>query len=151
MSLTLLKSAAAPDPRADKGLHKFKYSLFVSDNGVCQSDVVRCAYELNCPICVSGGNKGERSFAGVDNPAVILDTVKYAEDGSKDLIVRLYESRGSFTKTKISFGFDIKEAYITNMIEENLENANAENNEISVALNAFEVKTIKIKVKGNKI
>ena len=147
MSLTLLKSAAAPDPRADKGLHKFKYSLFVSDNGVCQSDVVRCAYELNCPICVSGGNKGERSFAGVDNPAVILDAVKYAEDGSKDLIVRLYESRGSFTKTKISFGFDMKEAYITNMIEENLENVNAENNEISVALNAFEVKTIKIKVR----
>ena len=147
MSLTLLKSAAAPDPHADKGLHKFTYSLFVSDNGVCQSDVVRRAYELNCPVCVSGRNKGEKSFVSVDNPGVILDTVKYAEDGSKDLIVRLYESRGSFAKTKISFGFDIKEAYITNMIEENLENVNAENNEIAVALNAFEVKTIKIKVR----
>ena len=33
------------------------------------------------------------------------------------------------------------------MIEENLENVNAENNEIAVALNAFEVKTIKIKVR----
>ena len=150
MSLTLLKSAAAPDPHADKGLHKFTYSLFVSDNGVCKSDVVRRAYELNYPVCVSDGNKGEKSFAGVDNPGVILDTVKYAEDGSKDLIVRLYESRGSFAKIKISFGFDIKEAYITNMIEENLENINAENNEIAVALNAFEVKTIKIKVKGNE-
>lgn len=33
------------------------------------------------------------------------------------------------------------------MIEEDLKNVNIENNEISVSLNAFEVKTIKIKVR----
>jgi alpha-mannosidase len=83
----------------------------------------------------------------IDNPGVILETVKYAENESGDIIVRLYESTGGLKQTEIQFGFDIKEAYITNMIEENLENVNAENNEIAVALNAFEVKTIKIKVR----
>lgn len=150
MSLTLLKSAAAPDPHADKGIQTFTYSLLVSDKGICQSDVVRRAYELNCPACISAGNKGEKSFVGIDNSAVILDTIKYAEDSSGDLVVRLYESQGSFAKTKINFGFDVKEAYLTNMIEDKLENADLKNNEISITLNAFEVKTLRIKAKDIK-
>ena len=64
--------------------------------------------------------------------------------------MRLYESQGSFAKTKINFGFDVKEAYLTNMIEDKLENADLKNNEISITLNAFEVKTLRIKAEDIK-
>ena len=147
MSLTLLKSAAAPDPHADKGMHKFTYSLLISDKGICQSEVVRRAYELNCPTFTANGNKGEKSFVRIDNPEVILETVKYAENESGDIIVRLYESTGGLKQTKIQFGFDIKEAYLTNMLEENTEKIDVKNNEISLELKAFEVKTIRIKTR----
>lgn len=147
MSLTLLKSAAAPDPHADKGMHKLTYSLLISDKGICQSEVVRRAYELNCLTFTASGNKGEKSFVRIASPAVILETIKLAEDESGDIIVRLYESTGGLKQTKIQFGFDIKEAYITNMIEENTGKIDVKNNEISLELKAFEVKTIRIKTR----
>ena len=83
----------------------------------------------------------------IASPAVILETIKLAEDESGDIIVRLYESTGGLKQTKIQFGFDIKEAYITNMIEENTEKIDVKNNEISLELKAFEVKTIRIKTR----
>lgn len=147
MSLTLLKSAAAPDPHADKGVNKFTYSLLVSDKNVCQSDVVRRAYELNCPVYIGSGKKEERSYIKIDNSAAILDTVKYAEDGSGDLILRLYESRGALAQVNIRFGSDIKEACITNMLEEKIQQIKADNNTAFILLNAFEVKTLRIKIR----
>ena len=147
MSLTLLKSAAAPDPHADKGMHKFTYSLFVSDKNVCQSDVVHRAYELNCPVYIGGGKREEKSYISVDNQNAILDTVKCAEDGSGDLIVRMYESYGTLSQTKIRFSFDVRNAYVTTMLEENAESVDIRNNEISVILKPFEIKTLRIKVR----
>ena len=73
--------------------------------------------------------------------------MKYAENESGDIIVRLYESTGGLKQTKIQFGFDIKEAYLTNMLEENTEKIDVKNNEISLELKAFEVKTIRIKTR----
>ena len=119
----------------------------ISDKGICQSEVVRRAYELNCPTFTASGNKGEKSFVRIASPAVILETIKLAEDESGDIIVRLYESTGGLKQTKIQFGFDIKEAYITNMIEENTEKIDVKNNGISLELKAFEVKTIRIKTR----
>ena len=83
----------------------------------------------------------------IASPAVILETIKLAEDESGDIIVRLYESTGVLKQTKIQFGFDIKEAYLTNMLEENTEKIDVKNNEISLELKAFEVKTIRIKTR----
>ena len=151
MSLTLLKSAAAPDPFADKGIHKFTYALlpFAGEEG--KSDVVRHGYELNCPVHMVqekipfAQNLQEKSFIRIDNPSVILDTVKLAEDGSGDLVLRLYESTGGLEKAKISFGFPVVEADFANLLEKGEDKLSVENNGINVTLKAFEIKTIRIR------
>lgn len=151
MSLTLLKSAAAPDPFADKGIHKFTYALlpFAGEEG--KSDVVRHGYELNCPVHMVqkkipfAQNLQEKSFIRIDNPSVILDTVKLAEDGRGDLILRLYESTGGLEKAKISFGFPVAEASFTDLLEEGEDQFSVENNCMDVTLKAFEIKTVRIR------
>ena len=151
MSLTLLKSAAAPDPFADKGIHKITYALlpFAGEEG--KSDVVRHGYELNGPVhMVQGQIPGaqdwkEKSFLRIDNPSIILDTVKLAEDGSGDMILRIYESTGGLEKAKITFGFPVAKAGFTDLLEEGENQLSVENNCIGVTLKAFEIKTIRIR------
>lgn len=76
----------------------------------------------NCPVCFGGGKREEKSYISSENKNVILDKIKYAEDASGDLIVRMYESCGTLSQTKIKFNFDVNSAYVTNMLEENEKN-----------------------------
>ena len=51
-------------------------------------------YRANlAPRTVKGGHPVEPLFT-VDNQALVVEAVKLAEDGSGDVIVRLYESLG---------------------------------------------------------
>ena len=52
--------------------------------------------------------------------------------GSGDIIVRLYERINTLTQTTLNFGFDIKEAYLTNMLEENLSELDVIDNKIDL-------------------
>lgn len=38
----------------------------------------------------------------VDNPAIVVESVKLAEDRSGDVVVRLYESRGAPAKASVT-------------------------------------------------
>lgn len=146
MSLTLLKSSVRPAFKADKGVHHFTYSFMPFGGAFVDSDVVRNAYELNCPVIVRKGYADEKSFLKVSEDNVIIDTVKMAEDGSGDLIVRMYESKNTHTVCKLSADFDIKEAYITDMLENKSEKAKCEGNEISLQMRAFEIVTLRLTV-----
>ena len=109
------------------------------------SDVVKNGFELNCPVMVKNGFMEEKSMLNVLDKNIIVDTVKTAEDGSGDIIVRLYESMNTLTQTTLGFGFDIKEAYITNMLEENIEKAEVKENAINLTIKPFEVITLRVK------
>ena len=144
MSLTLLRASVNPAPYTDKGIHKFTYSFMPFEN-MSYDGLTREGYELNCPIRLKRGYAEERSLLTVSESNIIIDTVKYAEDGSGDIIVRLYECVNSYTQCGLKFGFDIERAYITNMLEENINSANVESGEILLDFKAFEVKTLRIK------
>ena len=113
-----------------------------------ESTIVDEAYELNSPVVVKTGDAGEKSFMSISNRNIIADTVKLAEDGSGDVIIRLYESKGGYKNTVIKFNADIKEAYITDMLEKNPTKVDVKNNEISLNFKAFEVITLRIKNKN---
>ncbi len=91
------------------------------------------------------GAAEEKSLLNVPEKNVIIDNVKLAEDGSGDLIIRLYECQNSYTNAKLSFGFDVKCVCLTNMIEEGCDKLNVENNSVEVALRGFEVVTLRVK------
>ena len=145
MSLTLLTAGAMPDLNADKGKHSFVYSVMPFAESLCDSDVVKAAYELNCPSVVKSGFMAEKSFVKVSEGNLIIDTVKLAEDGSEDVIIRLYEGVNLRTKGSIKLGFDVKEVWVTNMLEENIESLEVKDGRVDIIAKAFEAVTLRIK------
>lgn len=103
---------------SDKGRHSFTYSIMPFNENFCDSRVIEEAYELNCPVVVKEGFAEEKSLMNISENNIIIDTVKFAEDGSGDVIIRMYESGNTSTSCTLKFGFEAKEVYITNMLEE---------------------------------
>jgi alpha-mannosidase len=98
--LSLLRAPLFPDPTADQGMHRFTVALR-PDAAI--GDAVAEGYRLNLPLREAGGRI--EPLLVVDDPAVVVEAVKLAEDGSGDVVVRLYESRGSRATARITAGF----------------------------------------------
>jgi alpha-mannosidase len=92
IQLSLLRAPLIPDMFADKGIQEFTYSFYTDHCSFNQSDVIRQGYELNYPAACGNLRIGEKSFFQVSNRNIILETLKFAEDGSRDIILRLYEA-----------------------------------------------------------
>lgn len=147
INLTLLKSAMAPDMRADIGLHRFTYSLYTWNGSLADSPVVQEAYDLNVPVMVLRGKGGEGSVFSVSTPNVVIETVKLAEDGSGDIIVRLYESKRMATRCILAINLPVEEASLVNMLEEGEADLMLEKGHIVIDFRAFEIKTIRLKIR----
>jgi alpha-mannosidase len=145
MSLTLLKAPLVPDMDADRGLHEFTYAFYAWNGPFFASGVTREAYELNCPVTVVPGLAGARSLFRVDRPEIIIDTVKLAEDGSKDLIVRLYEAMNTTTRTCLTTTLPVAGAAQTNMLEEFQQELPLRDGQIELNFRPFEIKTLRLK------
>lgn len=148
LNLTLLKSALAPDMNADKGVQTFSYALYAWNGPFAGSDVVREAYDLNIPVMTVPGAAGERSLFTVDAPNVIVETVKPAEDGSADIVVRLYEAKRMATRCNLSTTLPIEGALQANMLEEAEGELACCGGAIALEFRPFEIKTIRLKVES---
>ena len=153
--LTLLRGTTAPDPDADLGDHNFSYSL-LPHQGSWDEETVKEAYALNNPLLVWGEKSGISldsstadgfSLAALNQPNLVIETIKRAEDG-EGLIIRLYETqrkRGSFTLTT---GFPIKKAWRTNILEENQESLLVKKNQVEGFIKPYQIYTIRV-IPGN--
>lgn len=149
MSLTLLRAPTWPDETSDLGVHHFTYGFTFWNSAFLDSPVVREAYELNYPVSLApGGSPEPQSLLRIDQANVIAETVKLAEDGSGDWIVRLYESKGASVACKLDVGRSLKAVYETNMLEEIMAELAHEGEEISLQISPFEVKTIRLRLYG---
>jgi alpha-mannosidase len=144
MNLTLLKSALAPDPVADKGEQNFTYSIYYWNGSFGDCNVVREGYELNYPVLVHPGEAGEASIFNIDASNIILETVKLAEDGSDDIIVRLYESKRMLTHSMLSTILPVNKAMQTDMLERNQSELPVSKGKIELDFRPFEIKTIRL-------
>ena len=109
-----------------------------------ESPVTREAYDLNVPMVTAAGSCPAFSAFGVDAPNVFIDTVKPAEDGSGDLILRLYEAKRADTDCRLRIGVPVRRAYLCSMLEENQEELPVQNGCAELHFRTFEVKTIRI-------
>jgi len=151
MDLNLLRSTSSPGTYADLGVHEFTYSLFPHYKNHIEGRVVQNSYELNVPLKVISSNKlylneAKTSFINVDNENIIIEAVKKAEC-SDDIIVRLYECSGSSMKTNISFGFEVKDVQIVNLLENAIESLQFDKESIELRFKPFEIHTLKITIK----
>ncbi len=99
-------------------------------NGV--SEAAQRAYEFNCPpaaIKTNGAGALPRvfSFATVDAPNLVVETVKQAEDGDAT-IIRLYEAYGQRGTARLTVACPIQQASEVNLLEEEMTEEHEERN-----------------------
>ncbi|KAJ2887604.1 Glycoside hydrolase, 38 vacuolar alpha mannosidase [Coemansia aciculifera] len=107
------------------GRHSFKYAVYPHAGSFNESDVVREAYHFNValshlPVDLATANLAAlQSFFALDNaPNVVLDSVKAAEDDSRDIVVRLYETYGGHARATLSTSLRVSAAHTANLLEE---------------------------------
>ncbi|XP_032655748.2 alpha-mannosidase 2C1 [Chelonoidis abingdonii] len=120
MSLSLLRAPKSPDATADIGPHEFTYAMMPHKGSFHEAGVIHYAYNLNFPLhtvpAVSAQCPAWSAFS-VHSPAVVLETVKQAEDRLDGLVVRLYESHGSTVVTWLQTSLPVKEAINCDLLE----------------------------------
>ena len=144
LQLTLLRAPASPEMRADNGKNEFTYSLLPWDGPFLDSPVVDEAYDLNLPPVVAVGACVSFSAFSLSAPNVYIDTVKPAEDGSGDLILRLYEAKNADTACQLSLNLPCTKAWATDLLENKKEELPICNGTVSLHFHNFEVKTLRI-------
>lgn len=147
INLTLLKSALAPDMVADKGLQTFTYAVYFWNGSLAESGLVQEGYDLNVPVTTRPGVGGEGSVFQIDSPNIVVEALKPAEDGSGDVIVRMYEAMRSATDCKLTTTLKVRKVSETNLIEEPQKKLTAEKGVIDLQFRPFEIKTLRISLR----
>ncbi|MEV8403531.1 alpha-mannosidase [Streptomyces niveus] len=115
--LSLLRAAHSPDPHADRGPQHFRHTL---RPGADVADAISEGYALNLPLRAGPAAGPAEPLVSVDDPAVVVEAVKLADDRSGDVVVRLYESRGGRARTTLTAGFPVTAVRETDLLEDTL-------------------------------
>ncbi|MEV8420972.1 alpha-mannosidase [Streptomyces niveus] len=115
--LSLLRAAHSPDPHADRGPQHFRHTL---RPGADVADAISEGYALNLPLRAGPAAGPVEPLVSVDDPAVVVEAVKLADDRSGDVVVRLYESRGGRARTTLTAGFPVTAVRETDLLEDTL-------------------------------
>jgi alpha-mannosidase len=110
--LSLLRAPRYPDPRADLGRHSFTVSL--RPGGI--PEAVDDGYRQHLPVRALRGTP-VAPLIEVSDPAVVVEAVKLAEDGSGDLVVRLYEAHGDRSSATVTTSIDWDDVLVTDLLE----------------------------------
>ena len=89
--LSLLSAPLYPDPRTDQGEPSFAWSV-VADAGV--SETLAEANRLNTPVLAEVPAFEPLVRLERTEGVPVLDWIKVADDGSGDIVVRIYEAAG---------------------------------------------------------
>ncbi|MEO8286085.1 MAG: alpha-mannosidase [Chloroflexota bacterium] len=147
LGLSLLKGAIFPDPNADRGIHRFTYSLLPHAGDWREAQVVRRAYELNAPlraVPVQRTHAVERvSFLSTPSDHIVIETVKVAEDGD-GLIIRLYEAHNQRGHAVLRFLRPVTRAEEVDLLERKTVPVDVEGGLVSLDIRPFEVKTLRV-------
>lgn len=111
---SLLRSPMAPDPDADQGHHLLRTSLTVDadlDMSIAQG------YRLNAPVRSIRGAREVTPLVRLVEGDAVIEAIKLADDGSGDLVVRVYESHGGRTSATLQIAGPFASARLTDGLE----------------------------------
>ena len=140
--LSLLRSPKFPDPQADRGQHELTVTI---RPGARIADAVEEGYRTNLvPRLVRGASPVEPLFA-LSNPALVVEAVKLAEDGSGDVVVRLYESLGRRSLGTITANFPVQGSWAVDLLERPVQEPGVEcgGNVVELKLRPFQLVTLR--------
>ncbi|UFU03885.1 glycosyl hydrolase-related protein [Ruania suaedae] len=140
---SLLRAPLFPDPDADQGRHVLRTVLAA---GVGIDGAVRAGYAVNLPLRQATGEREVTPLVAVDHPGVVVEAVKLAEDGSGDVVVRLYEAHGHRAEAVVRAGFDTTGAVETDLLERpgpTRAGARSHGDRVHLSLRPFQVCTLR--------
>jgi alpha-mannosidase len=151
LRLTLLRSPVYPDPNADRGHHRFSYTLYPHVSDWKTALTVRHGYEYNYKLKAiqvaphTGKLPIEYSFIAMDNKNLVLTAVKKAED-TNSLILHFYEWAGKDGAVTIHFPSGAQSAIFTNLMEkpEGIPIPIARTGEITVPVHPYAIMSVRI-------
>lgn len=142
--VSLLRAPRFPDPETDQGVHRFRHALVP---GAAIGDAVREGFRVNLPERRVDGEREVAPLVGVDNDAVVVSAVKLADDGSGDVVVRLYESTGGRAKVRLATGFRATGVVATDLLERPLADTpvpESDDEGVRLSLRPFELVTLRL-------
>jgi alpha-mannosidase len=141
--MSLLRAPNFPDPVSDRGTHSFKFLLRA---GASIPDAIAAGYELNVPIRrMSGTDKTEvPALFSVSESSAVIESLKLAEDGSGDVVVRLYESQGVQSRVALTANFEFDRVFVTDSLERDLsDNLPTSGGMVTIGFSPFQLRTIR--------
>lgn len=146
---SLLRAPVFPDPTADQGTHVFRTSLRVGEDIV---DAVDEGYRLNLPLRFADGHPSSSPLVVSETSAIVVESVKLAEDRSGDLVLRLYEARGAQATGLVTIGADVDRIIETDLLERESADASAlastSGGLAELRLRPFQIVTLRVSLAG---
>lgn len=141
--LTLLRAPDSPDPTADLGRHRFSYAVVP---GTDTRGALAEAHSLNLPLRPAAVGARPRPLVRADNPNVVVECVKLADDRSGDVVVRLYESQGGRAQTHLTPAFPLAAAEVTDLLERPIRDGllDAADGRLDLTLRPFQILTLRL-------
>lgn len=145
---TLVRAPRFPDPQADRVEQRFRLSLRpVADIGGAVAE----GYRLSRPARAITGARSVAPLVRASEGSIVIETVKLADDGSGDLIVRLYESQGRAASTTLTIDAEWRAARRVDLLERDLDEGELARAEgggdpgaIALTMRPFEIATVRI-------
>lgn len=136
IALSLLRAPLVPDDTADRGHHGFEYAIMPFASAFKDAGVVKAGIDFA---------EGPREDAGfrMDSEAIILETVKPADDQSDDIILRLYESLRTHADGVLHLPFEAK-VYESSMDESETGELLGQGREARLRMKPFEIRTLRV-------
>ena len=136
IALSLLRAPLVPDDTADRGMHSFSYAIMPFAKGFKDAGVVKAGMAFAEPCREDAGFR-------MDSEAIILETIKPADDGSDDIILRLYESLRTHADGILRLPFDAK-VYASSMDESETGELLGQGREVRLTMKPFEIRTLRV-------
>ncbi|MCI1902300.1 MAG: glycosyl hydrolase-related protein [Bifidobacteriaceae bacterium] len=118
LRLSLLTAPQFPDPRTDLGEHDFAWTVLADAD---EASMIQSASELNAPV-LDSLPAFEPLVSLTDVTGVpVVDWIKPADDGSGDVIARVYEAAGGHAVATLGLNADLAQASVieTDVLERN--------------------------------
>ena len=103
--------------------------------------MIRPAYAFNYPPVLAEHGFEAAPLVTVDQPNVIIETVKPCEDTQRAYILRLYEAAGCYCRAGLRFSHPVQAIHVCNMLEEEQQPLNAGD---TLEFTPFHITTLKI-------
>ncbi|GHH72975.1 alpha-mannosidase [Streptomyces sulfonofaciens] len=138
---TLLRAPSRPDPGADRGHHRFRHALRPA---ATTGDARDTGHALCRPLRPGPADPPGPPLVAVDNPDVVIETVKLADDRSGDVVVRLHESRGGRAATRLTVACAASAVHETDLLEERRAEHRLSGGRVRLVLRPFQILTLRL-------